>query len=68
MRYQEKVIFNAISFPIACSMAVVLFLYYQLFKLKASSFKNFHDTEAHWDYMPFLASIAHEYRTEFIVL
>ena len=68
MGNQQKIIFNTVGFPIASCTAIMLFLDNQLFETKSCLFKEFHDIKGQRDHMTFLTRIAHEKRTEFILL
>jgi len=63
---QQKIILDAVGFPIASSSAIVLFFDYQFFEGKASFLKNFHHVKGHRNHAAFFAGIAHQDGAELI--
>ena len=67
MREQQKIELDAVCFPIACCLAVVLFFYDDLFCFETSKFKNSHGFKGERLDHTFLPRIAHKDSTKLIL-
>ena len=69
MCQQQKIIFNAVGFPIPRRFAAVMLLFYnQFLERKTYVLKRFHYVEAHWNNTPLFSRISHKYCAKLSVL
>lgn len=64
---QQKIILDAVDFPIANAPAIMLFFDCQFFESKDSFFKNFHHVKGDRNHASFFAVIAHQDGTKLIL-